>query len=53
MARALGVQRVVEVLQLRGDEVPIVQGLLQMVGGMGGVVRTGQVARDDDQLAVA
>jgi len=47
------VERVVEVLQLRADEVPVIERLLQSSGDAGGVVRGAEVTRDDHQLAVA
>ena len=53
VARAAVIERGVQVLQLRAHEAPVVQHLLQAVGDAGGVVGGGQVARDDDQLAVA
>jgi len=42
-----------EILQLGGNEVPVVQRLLQGVGDTGGVMRGAEVARDNNQLAVA
>ena len=44
VARAAVVQRVVQVLQLRGDEVPVVQRLLQALRNAGGEVGGAQVA---------
>jgi hypothetical protein len=44
---------VVQVLQLGREEVPVVQHLLQPGGDAGRIMRRAQVARDDDQLAVA
>ena len=51
--RLAAVERGVEVFELRRDEVPVVQHLLQRAGDAAGVVRTGHVARDDDQEPVA
>ena len=53
VARAVGVERIVQILQLRGVEGPVVQHLLQAMGDARGVVGGTQVARDHDQLAVA
>lgn len=53
MARAAGVERGVQVLQLRRHETPVVEHLLQAVGDAGGVVGEREVARHDDELAVA
>ena len=47
------VQRVIHVLQLRADEVPIVQCLLHAAGNAGGVLGVAEVTRDDDELAIA
>ena len=43
----------VQVLELRREEVPVVQHLLQPGRDAAGIVRGREVARDDDQLAVA
>ena len=53
MARLALVQREVQVFELRRQEVPVVQQLLHARGDAGGEVGAVQVARDDDQLAVA
>ena len=53
VARAAGVEIRVQVLQLRAHEAPVVQHLLQPVGDAGGVMGEREVARDDDELAVA
>ena len=53
VARLAVVERCVQVLELRRQEVPVVQHLLQPGGDAGGIVRRVEVARDDDQLAVA
>ena len=47
------VQGFVQVLQLRREEVPVVQHLLQAVGDAGRIMGCREVARDDDELAVA
>jgi hypothetical protein len=36
-----------------GEKAPVVQHLLQLAGNAGRIMRRAQVARDDDQLAVA
>ena len=46
------VERGVQVFQLRRDEIPVVQHMLQRAGDAGGVVRGGAVARDDNQVPV-
>ena len=53
VARPAAVERVVQVLQLRAHEAPVVQHLLHAAGDAGGVVGAGEIARDDDELAVA
>ena len=53
MARLALVQRLVQVFELRRQEVPVVQQLLHARGDAGGEVGAVQVARDDGQLAVA
>jgi hypothetical protein len=53
VARAAAVQLVVQVLQLGREEVPVVQHLLQLAGDAGRIMGCAQVARDDNQLAVA
>ena len=53
MPRPPTVERVVEILQLRAHEAPVVEHLLHAAGDAGGVVRAGEIARDDDELPVA
>ena len=53
MARLAAVQRRGQVLELRREEVPVVEHLLQASGDAAGIVRGREVARDDDELAVA
>ena len=53
MACAALVERVVQVLQLRAHEAPVVEHLLQPAGDAGGVVGEREVAGHDDQLPVA
>ncbi len=53
MRRAAGIELLVEVLQLRGEEAPVVEHLLQAARDAGRIMRRAQVAGNDDQLAVA
>ena len=53
MAGFAKIQRVGQVLQLRGNEVPVVQHLLELVGHAGRIMRDAQVPGDNHQLAVA
>ena len=53
MAGLAPVELVVEVFELWADEAPVVQRLLQAVGDAGGVMGECEIARNDDQLAVA
>ena len=53
MARLAIVDGLVQVLQLRRNEVPVVQHLLQAVRDAGRIMGVGQVTRYDDKLAVA
>ncbi|MPN53944.1 hypothetical protein SDC9_201613 [bioreactor metagenome] len=52
MAATPGVELVIQVLQLRRQEVPVVQHVLQAVGDAGRIMGRAQVARDDNQLSV-
>ena len=47
------IQRLVQVLQLRRHEVPVVQHLLQFAGNAGRIMGQSEVARHHHQLAVA
>ena len=47
------VERVRQRLQLRSDEVPVLQRLLQSGGNAAGVAGAAQIARDDSEMPVA
>src|SRR5665213_3356628 len=53
MAGAAVVQRRGEVFELRRQEVPVVEHLLQARCDGAGIVGAGEVARNDDELSVA
>ena len=53
MTRFALVQGLVQVLQLRGHETPIVKHLLQAVGDARRIMRGAEVTRDHDQLSIA
>src|SRR6218665_229519 len=52
MARAAGIELLVQVLQLGRDKAPVVQHLLELVGNAGLIMGQAQVAGDNHQLAV-
>jgi hypothetical protein len=53
MARLALVERHVQVVQLRADEIPVVQRLLELVGDAGRIMRGLEVAGHNHQLSVA
>ena len=53
MTRSPLVQSLRQVLQLRRDEVPVVQQLLHVTGDAARIMGAGQVARHHHQLSIA